>query len=167
MPKSFETHEDVLDGFRALTAPGTGFIKNVNGTDANVLYLRVRGYQGADRFMSIVINRWHDNVSSLFFEKKTLDPSKDTIDFLPGSIGSYPNYFLDVTAEEVPDFFDMLENFDGTPEYVAKLDKYGVNRASPRFWELYDWFQAEMMKAKPVEGGLYDLNRYYSVAASD
>jgi hypothetical protein len=167
MPESFETHEDVLDGFRALTAPGTSFIKHVNSSSVNVLYVRVRGYKGEDRFISIVINRWHDNVSSLFFERKTLDPSKDTIDFLPGGIGSYPNYFLDVTAEEVPDFFDMLANFDDSPEYVAKLDKYGVNRADPRFWELYDWFQAKMMKAKPVEGGLYDLNRYYPVAAQN
>ena len=111
-----------------------------------------------------MINRWHDNVSSLFFEKRTLDPSKDTIGFLPGGIGSYPNFFLDVVAEDVPDFFDMLENFDGSPECNAKLDRYAVNRADPRFWEICDWFQASMLEAKQVKGGFYDLNRYYSAA---
>jgi len=164
MPTSFKTHEDVLNGFRALTAPGTEFIRHLNGYGVNVLYLRVRDYARKDRFISIVINRWHDNVNSLFFEKNTLDPAKDTIDFLRGSIGSYPNYFLEVDADDVPDFFDMLQNFDGSREYIAKLEKYGVNRSNPRFWEAYDWFQAKMFEEKPIEGGLYDLNRYYPKA---
>jgi hypothetical protein len=164
MPKSFKTHEDVVNGFRALTAPGTGFIRHMNGYGVNVMYLRVRDYAGEDRFISIVINRWHDNVNSIFFEKRTLDPAKDTIDFLPESIGAYPNYFFEVEAEDIPDFFDMLENFDDSPEYVAKVHKYGVNRADPHFWEAYDWFQARMFEQKPIEGGLYDLTRYYPKA---
>jgi hypothetical protein len=165
MPKSFETRDQVLDGFRALTAPGTALIRHLTGTEANVLYVRVRDYQGKDRFISIVINRWHDNVNSLFFEKKRLDPSKDTMDFHTGQIGSYPNYFLDVDAEDIPDFFDMLENFDASPEYVAKLEKYGVNRSDFAFWETYDWFQARANEADPIGSGLLDLNRYYSTAA--
>ena len=166
MPTSFTTHEDVLDGFRALTATGTGFIKHVNGSGVNVLFLRVTGYEGADRFVSIVINRWHDNVNSLFFEKKRLDASRDTINFLPGQIGSYPNYFLDVRAEDIPDFLNMLDHFDGSPEYIAAFERYGVNRADERFWELYDWFQAKAYEANPNRAGLYDLNRYYPRAAS-
>jgi hypothetical protein len=164
MPSSFDSHEDVLDGFRALTAPGTGFIREVNGSEANLLWLRVRGYEGEDRFISIVINRWHDNVNSLLLEKFNLNPAKDSIDFHAGPIGSYPNYFLDVTAEEIPDFFDMLENFDGSDAYRAKLDRYGVNRADPAFWPLYDWFQARADEANGIHAGVYDLNRYYPVA---
>jgi len=114
--------------------------------------------------ISMVINRWHDNVSSLFLEKDFLDPAKDTIDFHRGAIGSYPNYFLDVAAEDIPDFFDMLENFDESPEYRAKFNRYGVNRAEDRFWELYDWFQAKADETDPVNAGLYDLNRYASKA---
>ncbi len=161
MPTSFRTREDILNGFRALTAPGTGFIRHVTSSSANVILVRVRNDQGSDHFFSIVINRWHDNVNSMFDESETLDPAKDTIDFLPGSIGSYPNYFFDVAAEDVPDLFDLLANFDGSPKYRAKLDRYGVNRAEPRFWETYDWFQARFDGDDPVEAGLYDLNRYY------
>jgi len=40
-----------------------------------------------------------------------------------------------------------------------------VNRADDRFWELYDWFQAEAFKADPIQAGLFDLNRYYPAAA--
>jgi hypothetical protein len=164
MPTSFTTPEDVLDGFRALTAPGTGFIRNVTESNVNVILVRVVDYAGADRFFTIVINRWHDNVNSMFREADTLDPKKDTIDFLPGNIGSYPNYFMVVPAADVPDFFDLLENFDGSSVYIAKLRKYGIDRGDPYFWETYDWFQKTFDEEQPIEAGLYDLNRYYSTA---
>jgi hypothetical protein len=167
MPSRFETHEDILNGFRALTAPGTGFIRHMNMTAANVLFVRVRGAEGGDRFFTIVINRWHDNVNSLFGEAKRMDHTKDTIDFIPGSVGSYPNYFLDLSAEDVPDFFDMLQNFDGSEAYLAKFHEYDVNRADPSFWEIYDWFQARLEAADPLRAGLYDLNRYYPIAMPD
>jgi len=167
MPTSFTTHEDVKNGLRALTAPGTGFIRHINKSEANVLLARVRNYDGLDRVFSIVINRWHDNVNALFKETSRLDATKDTIDFFPGSVGAYPNYFLNFEAEEIPDFFDMLQNFDGSPTYIEKLHKYGVNRADPEFWTMYDWFQERFDDSDPVDSGLYDLNRYYPVAIAD
>ena len=118
--------------------------------------MRVRGFAGADRTVSIVANRWHDNVSSLFFEKDTLDPSKDTMDFIPGLIGSYPSYFVDLDAKDVPDFFDLLQRFDGSPPYVAKLQKYGINRSDERFWPTYDWFQARMFEEVTYDQFLAD-----------
>ena len=116
---------------------------------------------------SIVINRWHDNVNSMFLEGTTLDPSKDTIDFVASSVGSYPNYFLDLEGSEVPDLFDLLANFDGSEAYRRKLDAYGVNRSEPHFWEVYDWFQQRLDDADPLRAGLYDLNRYYREARPD
>ena len=164
MPASFRTLKDLENGFRALTAPGTGFIVHLNGSNANVLYVRVKNYAGADRFFSIVINRWHDNVSTMFGEDKRLDASNDTLEVHPASIGAYPNYFFEVEAQDVADLLDMLENFDGSEAYQAKLDRYGINRSDPRFWETYDWFQKHLDETDPLNAGLYDLNRYYPVA---
>jgi hypothetical protein len=164
MPSSFETREDMLNGLRALTAPGTDFIRHHNDSNVNVILMRVNDYAGADRFFSIVINRWHDNVVTMFREEKQLDPSKDTIDFLEGSIGSYPDFFFVVDGEDVADLIDLLANFDGSEPYQAKLRKYGVNRSDPVFWETYDWFQQRLDEADPLQTGRYDLNRYYPIA---
>ena len=167
MPKTFDSQEDILNGFRALNAPGTGFIRHVTSTEVNVLYVRVRGDEGPFRFFSIVINRWHDNVNSLFGEQKRLNPAKDTIDFVPGSVGAYPNYFLVLDRNELPELIDLLQNFDESPKYKAKLDKFGINRMEPEFWPAYDWFQQQLNESDPVRAGLYDLNRYYSEARND
>jgi hypothetical protein len=167
MPRSFATSADLRDGLRAINAPGTGFIRHITSSEANVIYVRVRGLEGPFRFFSIVINRWHDNVNSLFFESQRLDPSRDTIDFIPGAVGAYPNYFFDLRVEDVPEFLDMLVNFDGSPAYLAKVDRFGINRSEPEFWSVYDWFQRESLAEDPVTGGLFDLNRYYSEARAD
>jgi hypothetical protein len=100
----------------------------------------------------------------MFGETKRLDSSKDTIDFVSGSVGSYPNYFFVVDGADIPDFFDMLENYNDSPEYVAKVRKYGVSRSDPEFWETYDWFQGWLDEDDPLRTGLYDLNRYYAEA---
>jgi hypothetical protein len=164
MPTSFETDQDILNGFKALTAPGTAFIRHNNMSGINLFYVHVRNYKGKDHMFSIVINRWHDNVNSLFGEEKRLDPAKDTINFIRGSVGSYPNFFFVVEGRDVPDFFDLLANFDGSPAYLEKLHRYGVNRADDSFWETYDWFQDRLEEADPLRAGLYDLNRYYHEA---
>jgi len=164
MPKSFETLEDVKNGFRALTAPGTGFIRHATSSEANVLFVRMRDPEGEDWFFSIVINRWHDNVNAVFKERSRLNGAKDTIDFFTGSIGAYPNYFLDFSVDELPEFFDVMQNFDGSPEDIARFREFGVDRGAPEFWALYDWFQQRFAETDPLESGLYDLNRYYSEA---
>jgi len=167
MPTSFETREDIRNGFRSLTAPGTGFIRHMTGSSANLIYTRVKRDGEADLFFTMVINRWHDNVNTMFGEEKRLDASKDTIDFLPGSIGPYPNYFFVVEHGELPELFEMLANFDGSGPYQAMLDKFGINRSDARFWETYDWFQGQFDEAEPLQAGLFDLNRYYPVARED
>jgi hypothetical protein len=161
LPKKYQTRDDYLQGFRALSKPGTPFFSLINDSNANLAYVRIRVKNGMDVTGSIVINRWHDSVEYLVGEDKRLDPSKDSADFLPGFIGSYPNYFFDVREEDLPDFFDLLEHYDKSPRDMTRLAKYGINRSDGRFWGTYDWFQKHFQEEEPVEGGLFDLNRYY------
>ena len=161
LPEKYETKEDYLRAFRAVSRPGTPFFSLVNDYNANTAYMRIRLKNGKDFAITIVINRWHKNVTYLFGEKGVLDSSKDSADFIPGLIGSYPNYFVDVREEDLPDFFDLLAHFDKSPGDYERLAKYGINRAEDRFWDAYDWFQKRFYEDEPVHAGLLDLNRYY------
>lgn len=161
LPKVFRTKQDYTDGFKSLTKAGTPFIRLVNGTNSNLAYIRIMMPNGKDVVVSAVVNRWHDNVSFMFDEQSRLDPSKDTLEFIEGFIGSYPNYFFEVKQEELPDFFDMIKNYDGSDKYRAKFLKYGVDRGSKKFWKSYDWFQNRFKEENPHTWGLFDLNRYY------
>jgi len=161
MPTVFKTKEDVLNGIRSLTAPGTGFIKHANSSNVNTMMIRVIMPDGKNIVATLVVNRWHDNVNSLFSEEKRLNSDKDTIDFIPYSIGSYPNGFAIIHYKDLAEFFDVVKNFDGSQKYIKKFGKFFISRGDKRFWDTYDWFQDNFNKAQPVEAGLYDLNRYY------
>jgi hypothetical protein len=161
LPAVYRTREDYLQGFRAVARPGTAFISLVNDYNANTAYLRIRVKDGKDVAGTIVVNRWHDNVANLFSEENRLDPARDSADFIEGLIGSYPNYFFDVREEDLPDFFDLIANFSRSQKDMARVARYGINRADERFWDAYDWFQKRFLEEEPVRGGLFDLNRYY------
>ena len=165
-PQRYDTMDDYITGFLAVSAPGVSFFQHVANHNANVAWVRIKNIPGRkDAVVSMVVDRWHDNVKFLFKENQFLDPKKDGVDFISGFVGSYPNYFLVVDAADLPDFFDMLDSYDGSENAVKRLAKYGVNRAQADFWEVYDWFQAEFNKSEQQQAGLIDLNRYYYVAA--
>ncbi len=160
MPTVFQNHEDLKNGMRSLTAPGTGFISYVTDNGVNVILLRVTMEDRTDVIGSLVINRWHDNVNSLFNGEQS-NPKKDTLDFIKASVGSYPNIFATVQYEDLPDFFDLLKNFDNSDTYRTKFKKYFISRSNKNFWSTFDWFQKQFYKSDPLHAGLYDLNRYY------
>jgi hypothetical protein len=164
MPKQYISHNDFLGAFKSLSRPGTPFVTLVNDFNANLAYVRIRTRDANDIVFTMVGNRWHDNVAFLIDEDERLDPTKDSIDFIRGMIGSYPNYFFDVNEDDLPDFIDLLANFDKSHDSLKRLSKFGINRADDRFWETYDWFQKSFDQDEPVRGGLFDLNRYFHKA---
>ena len=168
LPDTYEHVEDIMQGFVAVSAPGVSFFSHVADHDANVAWVRITNIPGReDEVISIVIDRWHDNVKYLFRESSALDPSKDRADFLDGFVGSYPNFFCVVEAADLHDFFDILKNYDGSEESITRISRYGVNRAAENFWEVYDWFQKEFDAYHGGAAGVVDLNRYYHLALDD
>ncbi len=167
LPQQYQTTEDYLQGFRAVSEPGTAFFKAITDHHLNLAHVRIRLKDNKDFVFSIVINRWHDNVAFLFAEDKRLFHAKDQANFIKGFVGSYPNSFLDLHVDDLPNFFKLLATFSGSEEEVAQMRKYVVNRADEDFWEKYDWFQQRFKEEQPVYSGLFDLNRYYYRANSE
>ena len=161
MPKNIDTAKDVAKAFRTLHTPDIGFVKHVTDGGVNTMLLRIILPNGKSEVYTIVVNRWHDNVNSMFTESRRLKPEKDTLDFIPFSVGSYPNSFAVVETKDLDDFFDIIKKFDGGERYQKRFSKYFIGRSDENFWETFDWFQNYFYKKETTEAGLYDLNRYY------
>ena len=161
LPEHYHGNADLMQGLRSLTAEGNGFIQSMTGVGVNLAFVRVKMKNTKDLRGSFIVNRWHDNVNSYNKEAKTFNAKKDTLDIVEGSLGSYPNVFFVVDEEDLPDFFDMIKNFKPNARYWEKAKKYAISRSDENFWEHFDWFQEQFKKDKPLEAGLYDLNRYY------
>jgi len=161
MPTNFQTKEDLKTAARSLTAPGTGFLKHMTQNDVNTMFVKIILPNNKNLVITIVVNRWHDNVNSLFGESNRLNSNKDTIDFIKGYVGSYPNAFAIVNYKDLPDFFDIIKNFNASQNDQKRFAKYFIDRSDKKFWQTYDWFQNGFNKKEPVTSGLFDLNRYY------
>ncbi|RLA64647.1 MAG: peptidylprolyl isomerase [Epsilonproteobacteria bacterium] len=159
--KTFPILEEFRENIRSMNISDTGFITYMVDHGANLLHLRIIMPDGEDLINTLVINLWHDNVNSLFDEESRFDESKNTIDIIPGSIGSYPNIFAVVDYKDLPDLFDLISHFDGSSSYTSKFEKYFISRSDKNFWETFDWFQMHFKKEDPLNAGLYDLNRYF------
>jgi len=160
MPKVLDGYDKFFQAARSITAPGDGFITYMTDSGANNLFIRIALNDGSFIVKNLVINRWHDNVNSLFAGSSFLDASKDTMDILDFSVGSYPNAFILVEEDDLEDFLKLMKSMDGKDEDIVKLKKYFVSRSNKDFWKVFDWFSKRYKEKFPIESGLYDLNRY-------
>lgn len=164
----YNSKEEIEETFKSLTLPNTSeIIKSFTDHNSNLAYIRVELNTGENLIYTLVINRWHKNVALLFNESSRLDPTKDRINFVKGFIGSYPNVFVHVKQNDLNEFFNLLENYKNTDEDNKKTLKFAVNRANPKFWEVFDWFSNEFKKQDQLNYGLFDLNRYISNAVNE
>ncbi len=128
-------------------------------------FLRVRAAEGAgrDAVYSLVHNAAHTNVASMFDEVERRVPAEDTLTVAPGYLGSYPNFFFDVEGAQIEAFASALAAVDGPPAFEGLVERYGVRRSSPRFWEDADFFHDDFRRREPTEAGLFDLARYQNL----
>ena len=76
--------------------------------------------------------------------------------------------FLEVNQNDLPIFFKLLKDYDPKNiEHLEYIKKFSINRANPRFWEVYDDFENKFKELEKLEYGIMDLNRYYEKASDD
>jgi hypothetical protein len=125
-------------------------------------FLRVRsgGKSGLDVSYTLVHNRAHTNVAAMFGEDKRLIPEQDTLTIVRGYLGSYPNLLFDVDVDHIESFTQTLESVENAADFEKLVDRWGVRRTSPRFWNTVDWIHQDARRRNPTEAGIFDFGRY-------
>jgi hypothetical protein len=152
---SVERRADVA--LRPLTQQRGGFI--IELPEVTLLRVRSDGSE-PDAVYTLVHNRAHTNVASLFGEDSRLVPAADTLTLIAGYAGSYPNFAFDVPVTQIAEFTDALEAVETPVDFTGLVDHWGVRRSSTRFWQTLDWFNEDLRRRDPVAAGILDLNRY-------
>jgi hypothetical protein len=125
-----------------------------------VALLRVRGGSGGDAVYSLVHNRAHTNVAFMFDEAQRLQPADDTLTVVQGYVASYPNFILEVDAEQIESFTQTLAGVRDQIDFEAVVETWGVRRTSPALWSAVDWLHDDFRRQSPTEFGYFDLDRY-------
>ena len=113
-----------------------------------------------DQVYTLIRNKRLSNVSFIFAEDFRRQPEKDTLTVLPGFIGSYPNVFFSVPADELEAFVTQLKQTRSQSQKDNFYSRFGIRRTNPQIWEFADWFNQKHLSANPLETGIFDLNRY-------
>lgn len=156
---SYAGLEEALQGLRSVAVPGQSSFTRLDDRQDSLAYIRITGTDKGDAVVSMVLNRWHDDVTTLRQGPRS-NPARNKVCFFPGFIGSSPGHFYDVAMSELPQFLAALQSFDSSPEKERQLDRYRVDGGDEGFWEIYDWFQQRFAAGLPAPAGVIDLHSY-------
>ncbi|MCP4410109.1 MAG: fatty acid cis/trans isomerase [Gammaproteobacteria bacterium] len=131
----------------------------------DVAFIRLRrdGKPENDLAYTVIRNKAYKNVTSMFEDEEdseTRDYSKDSLTVVDWLEGSYPNFFFTVDIDDVDLFAERYAAMQNREDYERFVSIYGTRRTNSGFWETADWFQDEYLREKPIQAGLFDLNRY-------
>lgn len=101
----------------------------------------------------------HTNVASLFREEKRLVPAEDALFVGRGFVGAYPNAFFRVTRSELGAFTAAVAALRSEADYRALVARFGVDRASPGFWQHSDTLARAYARLEPLASGVLDYGR--------
>ncbi|UVE19508.1 fatty acid cis/trans isomerase [Pseudomonas sp. LS44] len=122
--------------------------------------LRVELADGRREIYSLLRNRAHSNVAFMLGEEGRYQPGLDTLTVYPGVWSSYPNFIFNLDAEELPEFVQAMEHVRDEAGFDTLVERWGVRRSSPRFWQLFHDLSAYIRETEPREAGVLDMNRY-------
>ncbi len=126
---------------------------------AEMTAIQVVDADNRHHFFTLNKNNAHRNITSLFSEKKLLEPEKNTVTVSPGIVGAYPNTFMRVSRDKVVNFVDRVLSLETPDDYSALLDMYGIRRTHSDFWRYSDELHEFLYKESPIEYGFLDYNR--------
>ncbi|NOZ53806.1 MAG: fatty acid cis/trans isomerase [Gammaproteobacteria bacterium] len=133
----------------------------------DVAFVRVRTDKPEEDFAyTLIRNKAYKNVTSFLadeHERDRADIDKDSMTVVKWLEGAYPNFFFSVALSEIEIFTKHCASIRSNEDYKKFVDRYGVRRTNPAFWELADWFQDEYARNKLISSGLFDLNRYQNL----
>ena len=111
------------------------------------------------RTLTIVHNDGHSNVATMFDEDDRRRPQEDTLSVVPGYLGAYPNAFFEVRRGEAQAFVDAIENLSGDADFGRLMDRFGVRRSDPAFWNYSDAVFSEVEALDYADRGVLDYSR--------
>lgn len=148
-----DAHLSRLASVRAEQLPGIRKLPDAS-------YLRVRHDNGERTVYTLVRNRAHSNVAFMLGEELRYEPDNDYLVVYPGIISSYPNFMFDVPANEVEQFSRHLGVVEKQEDFETLVKRWGVRRTHPDFWEVLEDVTAWLYEQRPIEAGVFDINRF-------
>lgn len=123
-------------------------------------FVEILGTDGSNKVYTLIHNSAFANNAQLFHEEDRRIPEEDTLTVVEGFIGSYPNMFFQLAEKDIEKFIKAITAMESAEDYTRLVYHYGVRRNAPWFWRVSDNLYKHYRARRPIEAGLFDLNRY-------
>jgi hypothetical protein len=110
--------------------------------------------------LTLLSNSAYTNISSMFGEEDRRLVDEDSLTIANGVIGAYPNGFMRLKETDIPEFVNLVGQLRNEADYSRLLDRFGVRRTDPRFWQFSDQVLTDYRQAEPITFGVLDYSRY-------
>ncbi len=124
-----------------------------------VTFVEISDTNNESEFITILRNNAHLNISTIFNEDKKLLPSENTLTIARGLVGAYPNALMKVDRMFIASFVNQVMLMKTEKDYERLLDRFGIRRTHPDFWQQSDKLHIALEKENPVSFGFLDYNR--------
>ena len=85
----------------------------------------------------------------------------DRIEVYETVMTAYPNFMFHVKDTEAMEFAKTLTAANSEAKMLAVVDRWGVRRTNPNFWEIFHSAEDYMRKQNARYAGILDANRYH------
>jgi len=159
LPTALQTAEQALSRLVSRPAAGLKVIEQL----PEATLLRIEMADGKREIYSVLRNRAHSNVAFMLGEKLRYQPGLDTLTVYPEVLSSYPNFLFNIPVEQVPAFVAAMEQVRDAKAFERLVDRWGIRRTHPQFWEYFHDLTAHIRETQPLEAGVLDMNRYQNL----
>ena len=125
-----------------------------------ISFLSINMPNGEKLAYTLLRNRIHSNVAFMLGESLRYQEELDTLTIMPTLVGSYPNLIFHVDYSQLDMFIKRMSVVDSDSDFEKVIERWAARRMNTDFWEHFHSFKHYMVKHKPLEAGVYDLNRY-------
>ena len=87
-------------------------------------------------------------------------PSLAHVTIYHGILTAYPNFIFRIDEKDVDEFAAKLVDADTPEKFTAVVERWGVRRSNPDFWEVVHSITDYVRRKNPIEAAVFDVNRY-------
>ncbi|MET0282251.1 MAG: fatty acid cis/trans isomerase [Steroidobacteraceae bacterium] len=153
-------HDLARSGLSAGSVAILDELNSVRGLAASLIPQNVLIDVDGTATLSLLSEAAYTNIAFMFGEAARRMVEADRLTIANGVIGAYPNVFLKLRQADLRDFVTAVASLREEKDYAALLDRYGVRRTDPRFWQVSDALLERYRRAEPLASGVLDYGRY-------
>lgn len=138
-------------------------INSVKGRPATLMpelsMIMLEDMHGSARMFTLIRNSGHSNLTGLLYEEDNRLPQEDYLTLVPGILGSYPSAYFRLSSFRLSNFVQAISELDDEDDYEVLMDRFGVRRTDPHFWQNSDDVHQWYLQHDPLNAGILDYNR--------